>query len=782
MRARRVAVVVWLGAILACIGQITQTRFVADLSSFLPASPAPEQRFLVEQLKSGAVARVMLVGIEGGDAAKRAAVSRALAERLRSDPQFASVNNGTGSGIARERELIFRHRYALSPRVSADHFGVEGLRAAIAETIDLLASPAGLLVKQIVTRDPTGETLAIVNALEASEGPPMEEGVWASGGRTLLVAMTRAGAADIDAQARAAARVEAIFREVAGDSGTRVVMTGAGVFSARSRALIEHDVVRLTTTSALIVTALLLLVYRSGVALALGLVPVVTGALAGIAAVSLGFGVVHGITLGFGATLIGEAVDYAIYLFVQAEGADPARHDEWLARFWPTIRLGVLTSCAGFLALLLSGLPGLAQLGLYSIAGLLAAAAVTRFVLPSLLPAGFRIRDVSALGARLEGASAWAARGRAGIAVLALLAAIALASRYETLWDAELASLNPIPATDRALDAELRKGLGAADARFLVAVPAPSDEAALQGVERIGAQLDALAAAGRIGGYNSPARILPSHATQRARLESLPDATTLRARLREALAPLPLRPEKLDPFIADLERMRSFPPLTRADLAGTALGAALDALLDRRGDGTWMAVVTLRPPTGARAIDAAAVREAVAQASVPGAVFVDLKADVDRLYAQYFRRAIGMSGVGLLVIVALLTLALRDVGRVTRVLAPLIAAVLVVAAIQALAGTRLTLMHLMGLLLVVAVGSNYALFFERIPAGADPATHRTLASLALANATTVASFGVLALSTIPVLRAIGGTVALGAFVALVFTAAVSGRYNPSQGG
>src|SRR6185503_16812901 len=98
-------------------------------------------------------------------------------------------------------------------------------------------------------------------------------------------------------------------------------------------------------------------------------VPVVSGALAGIAAVSAVFGNVHGITLGFGTALIGEAVDYSIYLFVQSEqGGSDQRN--WIQRFWPSIRLGVLTSTFGFASLLLSGFPGLAQLGLYAIAGL----------------------------------------------------------------------------------------------------------------------------------------------------------------------------------------------------------------------------------------------------------------------------------------------------------------------------------------------------------------------------------------------------------------------------
>src|SRR6202043_4165481 len=137
-------------------------------------------------------------------------------------------------------------------------------------------------------------------------------------------------------------------------------------------------------------------------ALALGLAPVASAALIGIAAVALGFGVVHGITLGFGITLIGESVDYSIYFFIQSRQApaDVAGRS-WLQLWWPTIRLGMLTSVCGFASLLPSGFPGLAQLGLYSISGLIAAALVTRYVLPALLPSGFVIHDVAPLGRRV---------------------------------------------------------------------------------------------------------------------------------------------------------------------------------------------------------------------------------------------------------------------------------------------------------------------------------------------------------------------------------------------
>jgi predicted exporter len=84
-------------------------------------------------------------------------------------------------------------------------------------------------------------------------------------------------------------------------------------------------------------------------------------------------------------------------------------------------------------------------------------------------------------------------------------------------------------------------------------------------------------------------------------------------------------------------------------------------------------------------------------------------------------------------------------------------------------GARLTLLHVVGMLLIVAVGSNYALFFDK-RARAGTAGGLTLASLLIANCATVIGFGVLALSSVPVLHDLGATVAPGAFLALIYAA------------
>jgi predicted exporter len=84
---------------------------------------------------------------------------------------------------------------------------------------------------------------------------------------------------------------------------------------------------------------------------------------------------------------------------------------------------------------------------------------------------------------------------------------------------------------------------------------------------------------------------------------------------------------------------------------------------------------------------------------------------------------------------------------------------------------HLSILHLVGMLLIVAVGSNYALFFDRQANSADAGDEAlTLAALVIANASTVIAFGLLSFSQIPVLVALGTTVAPGTFLALLFAA------------
>ena len=776
-QGRGLPIVFWLLGLLLCGIVIGRSQFTTDLSAFMPRNPTPEQQLLMNQLRDGIASRLILVGIEGSDAPTRARLSQEMAGRLRSNPAFATVNNGEPVNAGRDRNFLFDNRYLLSPAVTPERFNPTGLHAALNDSIDLLASPAGLLTKSMLPRDPSGEMVQLLDQLASSNQPKLIDGAWASrdGQRTLLLAQTRAAGSDTDAQQTAMAAINQAFADalkappgaVPGSApAAKLAMTGPGVFSVTSRNTIESQVTRLSVIGVALIAALLLLVYRSLTALLLGLLPVVSGALAGIAAVSLGFGAVHGITLGFGTALIGEAVDYSIYLFVQSEQGELGQRN-WVERFWPTVRLGVLTSVFGFASLLLSGFPGLAQLGAYAIAGLLTAAAVTRYVLPHLLPARFRIRDVSAISAVLF---RWVQRASAlrWVAVALLLASCAVLIQHrDTLWSGKISSLSPVSRADVALDERLRADTGAPDVRYVVVAAGASREVALRSAEKVSTMLQSKVDQGELAGFESPSRYLPSIATQRARQASLPPPDALQSSLAQAVKGLPVAAALFVPFLADAEAARKQPLLQLADLDNTSMAMAIQALLIER-NGQWSALLPLTAPEGI-SINADKIRSALTAMNLPGVVFVDMKAESDRLYSGYLHEATTLSLGGLVAIVGLLLLAFRSPMRVLRIIAPLAAAVITVTAGLAVSGQPLIILHLVSLLLVVAVGSNYALFFDR-PDSNSPISPSTLASMLFANLTTVAGFGVLAFSNVTLLQAMGVTVAPGVILVLLYSA------------
>jgi predicted exporter len=778
MTALRFAPVgVWLAALIACLAIISHTPFTADLSAFLPRSPSQSEQVLVEQLRDGAVSRVILLGIEGVPGTQLTTLSKNFAKRLREEPSFLSVNNGENTNLTQDQAFLWDNRYLLSSAVTPEHFTEAGLRDALQAGVDLLNGSAAVLVKSLLPRDPTGEMLHLSDEVAPTSQPATMDGVWVSedGSTALLVLQTRAAMSDVDAQEAGLIRIREAFdaarAQTQGSAAARLVETGPVVFSVATRERIRSNAVLFSMIATAMVTGLLLLVYRSLPALFFSLLPVGSGIMAGIAAVSLSYGTVHAITLGFGVTLIGEAVDYPIYLFTQT--IPGTRPRDTMARIWPTLRQGLLTSVFGFGAMLFSGFEGLAQLGAFSIAGLITALAVTRFVLPVLIPPGFQMRRPVAIGAALRRLIDFAPRLRIPSLALVAGAVLFLAVEQGNLWNDELASLSPISNSDKETDQRLRNQLGAPDAGFLLIVNGPDEESTRQQCERVTAELQRLVEQNVLAGFQSPVSLLPSRAAQEARQKAIPARAELTARFNRALETMPFEAETYAPFFNDAETSRTRPLVERGSLDGTTFGVLADMLLMQRGE-SWQALFPLRGVS-----DPARMAAEIDRLAIPDVVFLNIKQDSDALFSAYRRQAVMLSLGGVLAILLLLAASLRSMRRVVLVVSPLAASVLVTAALLLFSGQRLTIFHLVGLLLVVAVGSNYSLFFER-NGEAGETREWVVASLALANLSTIIGFGVLSFSQIPVLHGIGITVALGTFLSLCFSAILSKRQEMSD--
>jgi len=741
-------------ALLALVGLLA-ARLIevrTDMADFLPPARTPEAAFLLGELRDGAATTLLLVGLEGAPEPELARVSKAIGTALRDGGLFAFVGNGQADLTEGEQALLFRHRYLLAPSEGA--FEPAALRRGMEEVLDGLRSSLSGVMARLGFADPTGVFLATVRGWLGGSTVTMRDGAWFAGGdgppRALMVARSRAAGTDVEGQRAAADAVRAAFA-AASPGGTRLLLSGPGVFAASAAASVKADVERVAVLSGALLLGFLVWRYRSGAMLLATAVPLLAGTIAGAVAVALVFGRVQGAALGFGATMLGVAVDYPILLLTARRSSESMT--EAARRIWPTLRLAAAAAALGLVAMMASGFPGLAQLGLFGAAGLLAAVAVTRWVLPRLLPG--EAVTARPLPAPLARAGA-AARGRPGLAAgIVALAAGWLLIAGPPRWEDDIARLSPVPRAEQELDAALRAQLGAPDVRLLLALRGDSAEAVLRASERAAAALAPLVADGRLAAADLPSRYLPSRATQEARRAAIPPRDALAARIEEASRGLPFRPGAFAPFLDAAEESRALPPLDLAALeAAPLISARLSPLLSPRGDG-WRGLGLLSGVT-----DPAAPRAAIAALRDPDVLLVDVKGETEGMIAATTRGALLWCGVGALAVLGLLTAGLRGPAPALQRAAPIAGAVVVTLAALSAAGARLTPFHLAALLLMAGVAIDYALFLgrpERDPAEAD----RTLAAVLTCAVATLLTFGLLALCETPVLRGIGATVTTG---------------------
>ncbi len=477
------------------------------MSVFLPTKPSPEQKLLITNLQQGQSARTLLASVGPLPAAQLKPVSHALVGAWRELAGVSSVSNGNPDDFAAEQAVLFKHRYLLTGDGQHDPFTEPALREQLQQARSMLASSAGLFNKTFILSDPTGAGLRSLNLLSGSGGPRRHQGVWVNGQTDALLFMLNidVDGADLDGQEQLLTDLRAAYARTLSHAAidgadTQLTLSGAPVFAVQSRADIRGDVVRLSSLGMALIVALLLLMFRSLRVLLIALVPLLTAVAVGAAAVALGFGSIHALTLGFGVALIGECVDYALYHLVHNQsgaGGQPG--------FWAPVRLGLFTSLTGFAALLFSDFPGLAQLAVLAMAGLTAGFLTTRYVLPTLTAASAPVDRFYRLEAHARRASASLVRWQPWALALVVICVIFGVLRRDALWSTDIAALNPVSAQAQQIDTLMRDALGGPDVSNMVLVRAnkPGTDV-LAATAAVTAALREQVQAGRLRGLARP--------------------------------------------------------------------------------------------------------------------------------------------------------------------------------------------------------------------------------------------------------------------------------------
>ena len=708
-----------------------------------------------QKLREGVASRLILIGIDGGSLKQRVEASRQLRQNLLKLEYFERVENGTVESLQID-PLLFEYRYLLSKKSETAFFTSQELAQALDRRMQELTALYPSPFKQQLPQDPTAAYPALLKQWLPPSRPNSVQDVWFSADqqRALLIAETEAKGMEIDRQQQALDMIRQQLSEIDSSGQLRLQVSGPGVFAVHSREVIRSESKLLSLISSAAIILILLLVYRSLRITILAAMPLITAMLAGSCVVGLLFGELHGITLAFGITLLGVTIDYPIHLFSHLKKDEPALQS--LMRIWPTLRMGVITTCIGYLVMATTDFRGLSQLGVFTIGGLLAGALCTRLLLPRLMGEGWQltINTGSVTTPKLGRLPANVVLGMGFCFLLFLFV------QPTSIWQDDMSSMSALPKQLLKLDREMRVQLNAPEAGHLIILHDSDLENILQQAEGLERGLEDLVKSQAIAGFNLASNYLPSLKRQLERRAALPSDAQLKSNLEQALTSHRFRSNLFRPFLQDVAAARNLQPLKLEQLAETSVGQQLTHLLSQEGD-EWFLMIPLYGVNNSSAIEQLTI-----QANGSSARYLQLGEEGKRMVIGFREGIFSRMGWGVLAMLLLLSISLKSGRSALLVLLPVLLAVTLTVGLLVLLGEMLTIFHLVALMLVVGIGIDYSLFFSRQEVSEED-SRRTFHALAVCAVSTATVFTILASSEIPVLSAIGLTTAMGVVVCFI---------------
>ncbi len=751
-----------------------------DITHFMADETDAKLAGISRQLAQSELTRTIVLSVHGAgdDPAPALAAAAKLAEALREHPEVGWLRTGPGEVDGEAiHALYFPRRHYLLDDLK-DRLSDAGLRGAAQALKQELGRPTGAVVKRVAPADPLLLYPAQLRSLEAARAGGLElvDGQFIADGKYALVLLaSRHSPFDAAAQGPLQAAIAEAFAAVqGGQDGLVLEQSGVARFALAAEHSMREDIQRISTVSLIGLLLLFAVMFRSPRLIVLAMVPLIAGVVAALAACLLLFGTVHGLTLAFGATLIGVCIDYSVHLFNHHLLDPPNGGPEASARrIGPGLWLGALTTIAGFAGLAWTSFPGLREIAVFASVGVFAAVVATRYWLPALMPRRSSVGRIPRAVA--DGlARAVAGLGRSRVALLALPGAAVLVlviGAPQVAWNDDIKLLTTTDPAMLAEDEGVRGRVARMDSgRFIVAIGSGVDleaaeEAALVVNDAVHEVVVTARAAGELTEFRSLHSFVRAAAAQEASLAALREPT-LPARLDAAFVAEGFRAGSFAQFFSD---MSSAPgPVKLAALASTPLADLVRSFRVELGGDVEAAptVAVLSFVRGVRAGGALRGR----LAAVPGSHYFDQGETMAAAYGDFRERTLQLVLFGLLGVFALVLLRYRRLGLALAAFAPAVLAAGATVGLLAIFGVELGLLHVVALLLVLSMGVDYGVFLAE--SRDDPGGFAaTLLSVLIACLSTVLAFGLLAMSASPALRALGITVGLGVLLSLVLAPA-----------
>lgn len=704
-------------------------------------------KLLANQMQTGEISRRYLLSIvqekESGqplefvdelrtELLKVDGISRVWGQTMRDDDMHALISF----------YLPYRyHLYSLQAKKGMSEAFSNASMVARAKVIKQgLMGPQSAWVREIIKSDPM---FFMSHAFERISGGLSPTGE--SSRYTSLVVETKASGLDTTRQAVVKQHIESIFQRLnqAHASAYQLEMTGVPVFALTIKTQVEEDVTWISSVSIVLMLLLFLVMFRSLQSLlTVMLVLLVSAAMASLLT-SLVFGQIYALTLALGTTLIGICVDYPIHTIVHTQASDEKPVDA-AKRIWFSLLLGAVTTVVGYAALSFTGFPGMQQIALYSAAGILTSLLISRFILP------FSIKNKKHSWVTVPGLDVWlrvvqVKYLRVAILILALLSVVWVGI-HGVQWEDDLSQLSPSVSSLKEQDKQIRSRMQSVEPGRFILIHAKTMEAALQINEQVCLRLEKLKKTGDLDAFYAVYPWLASHQLQERNSQfarvALSDET--RQQWRNILEQEGLRSS----FFAKAE-VPDVPPLDLESVLNSPAGRYIAGQYVSNDDEVLLTIwLGLHKPESLRH---AFLGDKQVQ-------YVSQKDMMNEMNVMYRSKAVVALAYGASFIFLLLTLRYRSLKISLLVLLPAIVAASLVVLCWVLLAYPLSILHLLGLLLMVAICVDYGIFFYENRSGNMRVTYQ---AIVMSSLTTMVAFFSLALAENPALQVLAWTVAPG---------------------
>ena len=536
--------------------------------------------------------------------------------------------------------------------------------------------------------------------------------------------------------------IEQLKKETLGDhTSVQWLESGMIFFAADSARTAKSDINIISMGSTIAVLVLFLGVFRSLTSLVIPVVSMILGPLFAFCVCQLLFGSIHILTIVFGASLIGVVGDYSLHFYYFY---NKKKSSENLVQLYQALLLSLITSVIGYSALALSGLDALKQVAVFSALGLVYSWLLV-ISIGSILVKDNRIRvhdrilqKTVAKFLRLFSRLNYRAYILLAVAVLF---AVLFAGRFTfPANDSPKAffALNPHLVEQEKIISGV---VSSYEPASFIVVDAKSEQQLYDRIDlvkkAIGQESDNLL---------SVQDFFPSPQEQKSNYEANQYIYKNADILDKFLQENPINDLTSTALVSDYEN-KKLQPLSPRTFFSQQDSALPSFWVESNGK---ISSFILLP----KSIDTSKLNEKLR--SLDGVRFVSAVADIESSLKHLRFSALQLLFVALLMISAIVFFRYGIQQTLKIMFVPAFSIILTIASLAAV-GIPITLFHIMALFLVLGLSMDYVIFASEMH-GESVAT---LSAIVLAAVTSLLSFGLLVLSSLPAVSAFGMTVIIG---------------------